>query len=762
MRVFFCAALVYIILPLPQRAQGPVGSWQDHLSYNSARTIAIGSKEIYASTGSSLIIYNREYSELRKAGRVQGLSETGISTIAWSPEYNSLVIAYQSTNVDILSENSIYNIPDIKRKYIPGKKEIFRIRTRGKYAFLAGSFGIVILDIPKKEIHDTWKPGDEGTEIYDVAFDAETVYAATSSGLYSANLSNPGLAYSGNWSRVKAFPNPQASFNAVIFLNNKLYVNLSAPYEYADTLYSLTGTSTVSVISAQPYLKNLSLETFASGFTVTSANMVRVYNSDGQYIKAITSYNQGTPDISHAEADGQDIWIADKSSGLVRGVNMTDLIKLSLPSPLSNNVISLVNSNGKTYISGGALDNAWNNLWRPLQVFIHENGNWQSAPPNDLHDALRVLPDPDNNNHFWVATWGAGLLEYENNLLVNKYDDSNSPLKTIIPGKPYSRICGLAMDRFKNIWITQTGVPGSIKVLKPDRTWIVMPVTIDAPTIGDIIISSSGFKWIVLPRGYGLFVYDDNSTPENFTDDRYKQMLVKDADGKVISNVYSIAEDLDGAVWVGTDQGPAVYYNPSRVFEEDVKAIRVKVSRNDGSGLADYMLGTEIITSIAVDGANRKWLGTFSSGAYLLSADGTTKLKNYNEGNSPLYSNSVAGVSIDGKTGEIWFGTSKGVISVRGDATTGGSEFGNVYAFPNPVRETFAGNLTITGLMRNSSIRITDVSGNLVYSTVSEGGQATWNLKTWTGERVSTGVYVIFCASEDGRKSAVTKVLVIK
>jgi ligand-binding sensor domain-containing protein len=369
---------------------------------------------------------------------------------------------------------------------------------------------------------------------------------------------------------------------------------------------------------------------------------------------------------------------------------------------------------------------------------------------------MRVIPDPENKNHLFVSTWGWGLLEYENNVLVKQYTETNSPLQTIIAGQPYVRICGLALDKSKNLWITQTEVPGSIKVLKPDGNWIVNPVTIDAPTIGDIIITKTGHKWIVLPRGHGLFILDDNNTPDIFTDDRYKKMLVEDKDNKVISSVYCIAEDLDGSVWVGTDQGPLIYYNP------DINAFRIKIPRNDGSGLADYMLGTEIITSIVVDGANRKWLGTFSSGAYLLSPDGTIMVKNHNEQNSPILSNSIVSMAIDNKSGDVWFGTSKGIQSVRGDATKGEEKFTNVFTFPNPVREDFTGNVTITGLMRDSQISITDVSGNLVYETVSDGGQATWDLKTYNGRHVATGVYLVFCASPDGSKSFVTKMLVIR
>jgi hypothetical protein len=759
-RYFFI--ILSAILSVSLSGQAPVGTWTDHLSYNSAKNIALGLNKIYASTGSSIIIYNKEFDELRKLTRVDGLSEAGISSIAYSLEYNTLIISYSSTNIDLVKDNIVYNIPDIKRKYIPGKKEIYRIRTNGRYAYLASSFGIVVLDIIKHEIYDTWKPGTGGetAEIYDITFGNNNIYAASSSGVYYADPATPGLSYYGNWNQIRTLRGSSASYNAVVVSGNKIYVNRTDKFALGDSVFSIDNIA--SLFSYQSGIINRSFDSYPGGFTISSQRAIRIYNDAGSLINNISSFGSGTPDISQAVVEGSDIWIADINSGLIKGVNMTTFSNLVLPGPFTNNVISITNKNGKTYITGGAVDNAWNNQWRDLQVFIHENNSWHSEISNTMKDAMRVLADPENNNHYYVSTWGGGLLEYENNILLKKYDDSNSPLKTIIPGAPYTRICGLAVDGSRNIWITQTGVAGSIKILKPDGNWITNPVTISAPTIGDIIISKSGYKWIVLPRGYGLFILDDNNTPEIFNDDRYKTMLVKDTEGNVISNIYSIAEDLEGNIWVGTDQGPAVYYNPRQVFDQDPRASRVIIPRNDGTGLGDILLKTEIITSIAIDGANRKWLGTFSSGAFMVSADGTTQLANYNEENSPLYSNTVVSLTVDDKTGEVWFGTAKGVISVRGDATAGEEEFKNVYTFPNPVRSEFTGNVTITGLMRDSRIKISDISGNLVYETVSDGGQATWNLKTYNGERVSTGVYLVFCASSDGTSSFVTKMLIIK
>jgi hypothetical protein len=751
-----------LVFSLHMQGQTPVGSWSDHLMYSTTKNVAVGSKEVYASTGSSILVYNKEFAELRKMSKIHGLTETGISTIAWSEDFNTLIIAYSSTNVDLVKNNVIYNIPDINRKNISGKKEINRIRTKGKYAYLSCSFGIVVIDLEKKEVYDTWKQGNgsSNVEVFDITFGNNIIYAATGNGVFSADLSNPGLAYFGNWDLINFLPDPTGKYTCAVYSGNKLYVNKTDPLVSGDKIYSYDGVS--SLFSDIPGIRNNSFDPSANGFTVSSSSYVRIFNNDGVLQKKIDAYSWGKPNISQSVVENSDIWIADKGSGLIRGENMSVFSALTLPGPASNVVINISSYNGKTIICDGALTLSWTQTLRPLLVSVYENNTWTilSSPP--IKDAMRGIIDPDNSNHMFVSTWGGGLLEYLDNTLVKQYTESNSPLQTIIAGQAFVRICGMAMDKEKNLWITQTEVPGSVKVLKPDGTWIVNPVTIDAPRIGDIIITKNGFKWIVLPLGYGLFILDDNNTPENFTDDRFKKLLVKDTEGKPVSLVFSIAEDLDGNVWIGTDQGPMIYYNPETVFDEDLSAARIKIPRNDGSGYADYMLSTEPINSIAIDGANRKWLGTSGSGAYLLSPDGTKQIRTFNELNSPLISNSIVTIAVDNKTGEIWFGTLKGIQSVRGDAITGDEKFTKVYTFPNPVRENYTGNVTITGLMRNSDIRITDISGNLVYETVSDGGLATWDLTTYNGKRVTTGVYLIFCSSSDGTKAVVTKMLVIR
>ena len=752
--------LTFIFLNLILTAQTPVGTWSDHLVYTTANCVAVSSDQVYASTGMSLLIYNKSYAELKKMSRIDGLSENGISTIAWSEENKTLIIAYKSTNVDLLKNNIIYNLPDILRKYISGKKLINKIRTNGRYAYLASSFGIIVIDLIKREIYDTWKPGidSDGAEVLDIAFGNDRIYASTAMGIFTADLSDQGLSYFGNWERINSLPNPSGKYTSIVFSGNKLYANLAGTGTAGDQVYVVDNTG--SLFSFLPGVTNTSFDPASAGFTISSSGYVKYYSSNGVLTKMISSYGWTIPQISQGIIDNNEIWIADINSGLIKGENMDSFTALTLPGPISNNAFNLYSLNGKTVISGGGTDNLWKNEGKSLAISIYENSNWTSISSGTVFDPIRTVIDPGNNNHIFVSTWGYGLLEYENNNLIKQYTETNSPLQAAMPGRV--RICGMAFDKSKNLWLTQSGVSGSIKVLRSDGSWVVNPVSINAPVIGDILITGKGQKWIILPKGNGLFVLDDNNTPDVFSDDKFKKLLVQDSENQVIGSVYSLAEDQDGSIWVGTDQGPVIYFNPESVFESNLKASRILIPRNDGTNLGDYLLKTETITSIAIDGADRKWVGTAGSGAYLLSPDGKTQIINFNMRNSPIFSDSIISLAVDSKSGDVWFGTSKGIQSYRGNASGGADKFTRVLTFPNPVREDFSGNVTITGLMKDSQIRITDISGNLVYETVSQGGTATWNLNTYNGRRVATGVYLVFCASKDGSQSYVTKMLVIK
>lgn len=755
----YLAILPLLVLSHYGFAQGPVGSWADHLPYNSLHFVTAGENEIYGSGDYAITIYNPDYDEVKKLSKANGLSDCSISAIEYSREDKALIIAYSSGNIDIYQDGGIRNIPDIMNYFIYGDIKINRLRTHQGYAYLAGNQGIIIINTGKYEIKDTWHPSnDDGqNEVFDIAFTGDTVYAATASGLFKAASDNQGLAYYGNWERVEG--SDESSYTCMAYLNGKLFFNKKARAPGTDSVFYLSD-NIISYIPGIPGTVNYSFETGSSELIISSGSSISIIDSNGNISRTIQDYGHYLPEARNAIFSKDDIYIADYKNGLVRCAEDNSFESFSPPGPATNKSYHLLASEGQVWVAGGGVNDRWENLFTPFTLFSFSERKWWSEIRDDSWDACRVAAVPGETDHVFVSSWGKGLYEYDDKQLVNHW--SENTLGSTLPGQSLVNIYGLVFDKDKNLWITQSGIQNNIKVLMNDNNWVSLPYHFDENLAGDILVTGANHKWVLLPGSGSVFILDDNHTPSYFEDDRYMEMDVRDQDGNTFPDLNTMALDLEGNIWIGTGQGPVIYYFPERVFDQDLYASRIKVARNDGSGLADYLLAGEKILSIAVDGGNRKWLGTGNSGAFLISEDNNEPLKSLNTSNSPLLSDHVQSIAIDGETGEVWFGTSMGIVTLRETGTTGSAEMDKVYAFPNPAREDYRGNITITGLARNSRVKITDISGNLVYETKSTGGDASWDMKTYNGRKVATGVYLVFCNNEDGTVSKVIKILIIR
>jgi hypothetical protein len=281
------------------------------------------------------------------------------------------------------------------------------------------------------------------------------------------------------------------------------------------------------------------------------------------------------------------------------------------------------------------------------------------------------------------------------------------------------------------------------------------------PQIQSLIVSKSNKIWMIIERG-GLVGFDYNNTLSTEADDVEKVIAFEQGKGAIPgTSVYCVAEDLNGDLWIGSDKGISVLYNPDNIFNaglQDVQQIKVNLD-----GYIGYLLESDKITSIFVDDANRKWIGTETSGLFLVSADGTQQLEHFTTDNSPILSNNIFSITMNRLSGELFIATDKGIVSYKGTATKGfETQCEDVLVYPNPVRPEYNGVIAIRGLLKTSEVRIADAAGNLVYKTNSIGGQAIWNGKNLKGDKAQSGVYYILTTNEDGTSGCSAKVVLIK
>lgn len=753
-----------------------IGEWRTHMPYDRVNDVAVADDIIYAATPYNLFTYNTLDNSIERFDKIKGLSSVGITNIDYHPELKEVLVTYSNANLDIIDiEQNVINISDIKDKDILGNKTINNIQFKNNMAYLACGFGIVVLDLEKREIHDTYYIGAEGSAInvYDITFNDTYFFAATESGIYYADVNANNLADFNQWTKDETLIHPDLPYNLIENFQGKIYTNYFSQKYNQDTLFAFDGQNW-DYFEIENVSEHRQINTKNNSLLIVNRYSTYIYNQDLVLDYVIKKPGGISLENFSAQLDDADnVWIGDKNNGLIKTWTKGTKGEMIKPNgPGAKSVFAMDAYGPSVWVASGGHQSDWSKLYNIEGVFSFIDESWYTHNRKNteafdtISDVVCVKVDPANTDIAYVGTWQGGMLKFENNELVTIYDEANSSIQPWVAAPNLTLVSGIDFDSNHNLWVANSSANDVLSVMTNDGEWKAFNLggTMSAADIGELIIDKSNQKWIMKRKDGFIAVFNDNNTLDDISDDRVKVLSSTTGNGAIPGNkVYSFAVDHDGEVWIGSDEGVCVFYSPSKIFETGVNfdASQILVPRNDGSGLADILLETETVTAIAVDGANQKWIGTDRAGVFLLSEDGLTQKLNFNIDNSPLLSNSISDIAIN-ENGEVFFGTSNGIISYKSTAApeppTGLSD---VYAYPNPVRETFTGLIGIKGLENDMSVKITDSYGNLVYETTSEGGQAVWDGMDFSGQRAATGVYLVFVTNSDGTSKVVTKILFI-
>ncbi len=775
MKKYLTLFLFLFLFPAVMPAQPAIGQWRTHLPYDEVKDVAVTPSLIYAATPYSLFTYRTTDDKLTVFDRVKGLNDLGISKIGYDKKSKQLLVAYTDANMDLIDEKgNVINVPDIFNKDMMGRKTINNIFFKGNFAYLSCSFGIVVLDLKKHEIKDTYYIGPDGNAInvLDMTADDTALFAATEKGIYysSLNASNP--ADYQQWHLDMRLPVPRQNYDLITTFQGKIYTNFSPGGWDGDTLYVYDG-HTWNYFLPGNHSHHFQLNTAGNALLLVNRYWVDGFDASGNRVFYVNKAGENGIEPLAARGDVKNVvWIGTKNQGLLETYNQNEKQALIKPDgPTSVKVFALDAQGENVWVVPGGYQSNWAKSYIQDGVFLFQDGTWQTfnsknTPAFDsITDPVCVKTDPNDPQTAYVGTFQEGVMKFKEGKLATIFSKNNSSLQPTSSNPDLVYVSGLDFDSDHNLWVANSSAPRLLSVMKNDGTWksFNLGAGLSGIDVGNLMVDANNNIWIRKRNNGMVIVYNYNGTVDDPSDDRVKVLYSSRGNGNIQgSTVYSFATDNDGQVWVGTDKGINVFYSPENIFEPgaDFDAQQILVPRNDGTGLADILLVTETVTAIAVDGGNRKWVGTRRAGVFLFSPDGLKEIHHFTTANSPLLSDNITGITID-KNGEVFIGTDKGLISYRSTATPGHAAFTDVYAFPNPVRENYTGPIAIKGLVTNANVKITDSYGNLVYETRAEGGQAVWDGRNFNHVHVSSGVYLVFVTNKDGTESLVTKILVM-
>jgi len=758
--------LIVLIFPSIVLCQDFSDRWKGYFSYYNITDLDESGNKVYAAAENAYFIYDIPTQTLQTVTSIEGLSGNKISKIYHSENYGLTCIGYEDGLIQIVMDNNqnIFSVVDIRDKISisPNNKRINNFFEFEGKLYISTDFGIAEYSLQNLEFEDSFFIGTNGSQIQinQITILEGKIYAATSlEGIKSADITSPNLIdfevwqteYTGNWKGVLNFSN---------------------------TIFGLRNNNTISTLQNGTASIFNAVGSNVTGFNVsgeqlviTAANQVSAYNSELNLEAFIDQLQDAEFSINTSVSSNGQYFLGHSSLGLLNlsDSNTTSFSELSPAGPLLNRIFSLEATASDLWVTFGEYNQFLNPSpinYRGLSHLTEEE--WINIEVEKLNNAAElsdVTIDPSNPNRIFVSSYFDGLLEIENHELIQQYDSSNSIIEGVPSNINDNRIASSVFDTQGNLYFTNSAAENQLKRLNANGGFVNIDMSDGylnpTETSSSKMVIDNNNNIFIGTLKDGVVAYSPTTNTSALISSNIQGVEFPDT-FNANPNITALEIDQNSRLWIGTQAGLRVMSNPTAIFNENQNVRVSPIIIEDVDGLPQELLFEQFITDITTDGANNKWISTADSGVFQVSANGQDILNIFNVDNSPLPTNSVRTVSINQSTGEVFFGTTSGLLSYSSRVTSGNETLENLRAYPNPVRPNYTGLVIIDGLTNGANVKITDVSGNLVFEEFVDGGSLQWDTRAFGKHKVASGVYFIVVTGEDQIETKVGKIMIIR
>ena len=749
------------------QAQNFENSWTGYFSYVSVKSISQGNDKIYAAAENAIFTYDLSTQEIATISTINGLSGKTITTAHYSNVYGLYIIGYENGLIEIAidGEDNILKVVDIldKPTIPPNNKKINHFNEYNGSLYISTGYGISVYNLDALEFGDTYFIGDLGSQINitQTTVQGVLIYASSSgNGIKSALVADDNIIDYQQWTTVVG-----GGYKGIQSLGSELY----------------TVNNSNTILKFDLDVGFLQIDTFLSPIvdfgvaseilTITTESSIYAYTEGYSLLEEVNNLIDFDYKLQSGYTFNNTFYLGTTDLGMLLVPFGTSQAEQILPDgPLFNQAFAIDASPGQLWVAFGEIDLFFNPY--PLTkrgISNFRNDDWLSIKYDDLKDEVNVNDindlsyvkiNPNNTNEVYMSSYQKGLLKINNQTPTILYNETNSPMD--IPGGNEAlgiRLYGSDFDREENLWFVQSRADNGLIKLTPEGQFQLIDVSniIDAENeqaLSDVKVSREGYVF------FGAV--DNGLVGYNPTNNEFNKISEEIGNGNLpTNNIRTLAFDNQNRLWIGTLKGLRVLYSVGSFFESgaNIDAQPIIILED---GIAQELLFEQSITDIEVDGSNNKWVSTATSGVFYLSPNGQETLLRFTTDNSPLPSDNVIDIAIDDSDGTVYFATKDGLVAYDGTSTAPGEDLEGVYAYPNPVRPTYFGNVTIDGLTAKANVKITDITGNLVFETTSEGGSIQWDTTAFGKYRVASGVYLVLITSDDNLLTKVAKIMVIR